>query len=119
MIGRASVCLNMIVKNESKVIARCLKAARPLVDHWVIVDTGSTDGTQDLVRALLKDVPGELHERPWQDFAHNRAEALELARGKADYLLVVDADDSLAPAPGFKMPRLELDCYALRVEDAG
>ena len=89
------ICLSMIVKNESPVIHRCLASVRPWIDHWVIVDTGSSDGTQDQVRAALAGVPGSLHERPWQDFAHNRNEALDLARAQADYVLFIDADEQL------------------------
>ena len=101
----------MIVKNESRVIRRCLDSVRPFIDTWVICDTGSTDGTQDIVREHLKDIPGELHERPWRDFGHNRTEALELARGKADYTLVIDADEVLIAAPDFQMPALTADEY--------
>ena len=116
MIGRASVCLNMIVKNEAKVIARCLKAVRPLIDHWVIVDTGSTDGTQDVIRESMLGVPGELHERPWRNFGANRSEALELARGKADFTLIVDADEVLDVAADFAPPVLTHDAYQLKTE---
>ncbi len=96
----------MIVKDEAPVIRRCLDSVRPLIDHWVIVDTGSTDGTQDIIREHLKDLPGELHERPWRDFAHNRSEALALARPHADYSLIIDADDVLEIPKGYKLPRL-------------
>jgi Glycosyl transferase family 2. len=75
-----TVCLNMIVKNEIHVIRRCLSAVKEFIDYWVIVDTGSTDGTQEAIREFMKDSPGELHERPWCNFAHNRNEALDLAR---------------------------------------
>jgi glycosyltransferase involved in cell wall biosynthesis len=117
--GNPSVCLNMIVKNEAKVIARCLESVKPFIDSWVIVDTGSTDGTQAIIRSLMADLPGELHERPWKDFGHNRSEAIELARGKGDYLFVMDADDLVVAPPRFAFPKLTHDSYQLRVEDAG
>lgn len=111
----------MIVKNEAHVIARCLASVRPLLSSWVVVDTGSTDGTQALVREALRDVPGELHERPWVNFAHNRSEALDLARarGDADYLLVLDADEELVAEPGFRWPALGLDVYLLQTRYGG
>jgi glycosyltransferase involved in cell wall biosynthesis len=108
---RPTVCLNMIVKNETDVIERCLASVKPLIDFWVIVDTGSTDGTQKKIQEFMKDIPGELHERPWIDFAHNRNEALNLAQAKADYLLFIDADDVFARDPNFKMPHLNKDFY--------
>ena len=114
-----TICLNMIVKNEASVILRCLDSVLPIIDHWVIVDTGSTDGTQDIIRAHLRDLPGELHERPWQDFAHNRSEALELARGKSDYTFIIDADDTLEIAPGTTMPELTGDSYTVEINDTG
>ena len=77
-----TICLNMIVKDEKDVICRCLASVKPVIDYWVIVDTGSSDGTQEIIRAFMKEIPGELHERPWINFGHNRNEALELAKGK-------------------------------------
>lgn len=97
------VCLNMIVKNERAVIGRCLDSVLPLIDTWVIVDTGSTDGTQAFIREKLQGVPGELFERPWVNFGKNRSEALELARDRADFLLLLDADEIIEHAA------LELD----------
>ena len=55
---RKRICLNMIVKNESAVIERCLASLRDHIDAWVIVDTGSTDDTMDKIRASLKGIPG-------------------------------------------------------------
>jgi len=117
--NRTTITLCMIVKNEAPVIRRCLDSVRPLIDHWVIVDTGSTDGTQDIIRKHLHDLPGTLHERPWRDFAHNRSEALVLARDKADYTLIIDADDTLQIAPGAAMPELTADSYTLELDDSG
>ncbi|WP_395027842.1 glycosyltransferase family 2 protein [Comamonas odontotermitis] len=103
----------MIVKNETPVIERCLASVRPWIDYWVIVDTGSIDGTQALVHKAMEGVPGELHERPWKDFGHNRNEALQLARPQADYLLFIDADEQLTVPAGFTWPRLTADGYYL------
>jgi glycosyltransferase involved in cell wall biosynthesis len=108
-----TICLNMIVKNEATVIRRCLTSVRPIIDQWVIVDTGSTDGTQALVREELGDLPGAVLERPWVNFAHNRNEALDAARGRCDYIFLIDADETLAIADGFTMPGLSADSYDL------
>jgi glycosyltransferase involved in cell wall biosynthesis len=109
----------MIVKDEASVIRRCLDGVRPLLDHWVIVDTGSVDGTQQIIRDSLAGLPGELHERPWRDFGHNRTEALRLADACADYLFVIDADEVIELDPGFRLPPLIADAYQVRTELAG
>jgi glycosyltransferase involved in cell wall biosynthesis len=110
-----TICLNMIVRNEAPVIERCLNSVLKFIDHWVIVDTGSTDGTQDLIRQCMRNVPGELIERPWIDFAHNRTEALEFARGKSDYVFVIDADEVLVADHDFTLPELTHDAYYLKI----
>lgn len=117
--GKKTVCLNMIVKNETKILARCLDSVKPIIDFWVIVDTGSTDGTQKLIKEVMNGIPGELHERPWINFAHNRNEALDLAKGKADYVLIIDADDMLEFTPDFKLPKLEKDGYYFQIHYNG
>jgi Glycosyl transferase family 2 len=114
---KPSICLCMIVKNEAPVIRRCLDSVRPLIDHWVIVDTGSTDGTQDIIRAHMAGLEGTLYERPWVDFAHNRTESLNLARLQANYSLVIDADDFLEPLGESALPKLTHDCYTLDIID--
>jgi glycosyltransferase involved in cell wall biosynthesis len=110
---RQKICLAMLVRNEAPVIARCLASVRPLIDHWVVVDTGSTDGTPDIVRNTLNDVPGELHQRPWVDFGHNRTEALRLAQEHGDYTLMIDADEALELPPGFRRPHLNAASYVI------
>jgi tetratricopeptide (TPR) repeat protein len=102
----------MIVRNEAEVIERCLVSVRDLVDTWVISDTGSSDGTQDLIRAALKGIPGELHEEPWVNFGSNRTLNIGHARGKADYLLLIDAD--MVVRQEGTLPALTADSYMLR-----
>ncbi|WP_249116025.1 glycosyltransferase [Azoarcus sp. L1K30] len=109
----------MIVRNESAVIDRCLASVKDHIDYWVIVDTGSTDDTPAKIQATLKGIPGELHHRKWVDFGHNRTEAIELARGKADYILIMDADNIFhAPREGWHWPALTVDAYDLLIRSA-
>ncbi|WP_018260231.1 glycosyltransferase [Methylobacterium sp. WSM2598] len=115
MTADRGICLCMIVKDEAPVIRRCLDSVRPLIDHWVVVDTGSTDGTQEIVRDALAGLPGALVERPWRDFAHNRSEALDLARPRGAYSLIIDADDTLEIPDGFVLPPLDADSYTLDI----
>ncbi|MGW6263179.1 tetratricopeptide repeat-containing glycosyltransferase [Streptomyces sp. NPDC055085] len=112
---KPKVCLNMIVKDEAHVIKRCLESVRPLIDTWVILDTGSTDGTQDIIREVYSDIPGMLYERPWRGFGESRTEAIELARDSALYLLFIDADDEMEVDHKFRMPKLTLDVYMVTV----
>ncbi|MFD0374881.1 glycosyltransferase, partial [Streptomyces sp. NPDC127112] len=107
----------MIVKDEAPTIRKCLDSVRPLIDTWVIVDTGSTDGTQDVIRDCFGDIPGTLYERPWRGFDGSRTEAIELARDSAEYLLFIDADDAMEVEAGFRMPELTLDAYRIALHD--
>ncbi|WP_293055025.1 sulfotransferase [Mycobacterium sp.] len=109
----------MIVKDEAEVIGECLASVKPLIDYWVIVDTGSSDDTRDVIEKTLAEIPGELHQRPWVNFAHNRNEALELAKNKGDYVLLIDADEVLQYSKDFVLPPLEKDLYYIIVRQVG
>lgn len=110
-----TICLCMIVKDEAAVIGRCLASVLPIIDTWLVVDTGSTDHTPQVVTNLLGHLPGSLIHRPWVDFATNRSEALWIARNEADYALVIDADDMLLIEPNLVLPLLTLDGYDLQI----
>ena len=115
-----TIVLNMIVKNESKIIERCLKSVYDTIDSWCIIDTGSTDGTQDIIKKFLKDKPGELIERPWVNFGHNRDEALSLARKWGDWTMLTDADMVMVNK-GFKKSELDpkVDAYDIIQDNHG
>jgi hypothetical protein len=89
------MCLNMIVKNEAHIILETLNNIKKYIDYWVISDTGSTDGTQDLIIKFFKDanIDGKLVNHKWRDFGYNRTKALEACYDKSDYIWVIDADD--------------------------
>ncbi len=103
----------MIVKDEAKALPRLFDSCRELIDYWVICDTGSTDGTQDLIRRELDGIPGKLRERTWVNFGHNRSELMRLASGCADYLLLLDADMTVT-FDRARLASLSADSYLLR-----
>lgn len=112
-----TLCLNMIVKDEAHIIRDTLTHLLTIfpITYWVIDDTGSTDGTQDLIRGFFgeRGIPGELHESPWRNFGYNRSQAFAHAHGKSDYVIVWDADDSVVGTLHLPSP-LTADSYPIQ-----
>lgn len=112
-----TICLNMIVKNESHIIEKTLSHLLDIIkfDYWVICDTGSTDNTKELITSFFNkhNIPGEIVEHKWVSFDVCRTYALNKAYGKSDYLFIFDADDSITGE--FKLPnKLIHDQYMLK-----
>lgn len=91
-MGEPTISLCMIAKNESRVLARCLESVRGVVDEIIVVDTGSTDATPQVAAAYGARV---VYETWRNDFAQARNRSLERAHG--DWILILDADEELAP----------------------
>jgi glycosyltransferase involved in cell wall biosynthesis len=111
-----TVCLSAMIKNEAPVIRRMLASVLPYIDSWCICDTGSTDGTQEIIREMLGHLPGELLSHPWANFGHNRSMAVSAARKWADYSLIVDADlvFQVDGGPEWFRNQLTADGYEIR-----
>ena len=64
------LALNFICKNESHVIEKMLNSAKTITDLIVAVDTGSTDGTQDIIRKFGEEnnIPTYVYDRPFDNF---------------------------------------------------
>lgn len=94
-----TICLNMIVKNESHIIEETLQKLCNKIkfDYWVISDTGSTDNTIEIIKNFFGrlNIRGEMYNDEWKGFDYNRSNALEYAFNKTDYLLIFDADDEI------------------------
>lgn len=87
-----SISICMIVRDEERLLPEFLKGIEGCFDQLVVVDTGSQDGTVDIMRVA----GAEVHAMPWQDdFALARNESLRHARG--DFVLVLDADEFATP----------------------
>lgn len=87
-----------IFKNEAGNIRRTLESVRPYVDRWSILDTGSTDGTQEIIREVMSGVPGVLVEEPFVDFATSRNRVLQIEATQecpASFSLMLSGDEVL------------------------
>jgi glycosyltransferase involved in cell wall biosynthesis len=114
----------MMMRDEAPVLPQTLPAMVELVDAWTIVDTGSSDQGMSTAVNYLENTPGSMYSRPWRSFGENRTELLELARGSAEWLLVLDADMRPEYHPGFRDwlagdPVPEVDCWWPRMIEAG
>jgi glycosyltransferase involved in cell wall biosynthesis len=89
-----TICLNMIVKNESRIITRLFDSVIPIIDCYCICDTGSTDNTVNIITEYFenKGIPGKVVLEPFKNFCHNRNYALQSCQGMSDYILLLDAD---------------------------
>lgn len=113
---KPTVGLAMMASNEEKVIERALLSVRDRIDWWTVVDTGSTDCTEEIVRETLSGVPGQLIQSPWVDFGHNRTVALNANKGHCDYSLMLDADDEMAFDDNWAIPSTDPASYYVGVE---
>jgi glycosyltransferase involved in cell wall biosynthesis len=100
--------LILMVRNESRILERCLNSVESFVDAFCIHDTGSTDDTRDIARKFLEDGKrkGCVTESVWKDFGTNRSASFHAAQNylkmgdwdlKETYGLLLDADMMFHP----------------------
>jgi glycosyltransferase involved in cell wall biosynthesis len=122
------IILCMIVKNESKIIERCVRSALPIIDAISICDTGSTDNTIEILENILKDgidgekISGKVYQHTWKNFGHNRSLSYHAALDTANnlgydlndtYALLLDADMKLVIESKFEKNDLNANSYLM------
>lgn len=86
-----TISLCMIVKNEEKILKRCLDSVADLVEELIIVDTGSTDATMK----IAAEYPGvKLYEFKWID-DFSAARNFAFSKATQEYIYSADADEVL------------------------
>ena len=106
--NKVKICLWTHVQNEASVIEKMLETAVDYIDYWVLVDNGSTDGTQDIIKNFFEKhgVEGKLYQSKigWKGHGINRQhswEFLENTDHGCDYILRIDADEGIAVDENF------------------
>jgi hypothetical protein len=107
-----NLSLVVIALNEERSIERCL-ASVPFAGERLVVDSGSTDGTM----AVAGSMSARVLSNPFESYSRQKAWAASKAEG--EWILSLDADESLDPELGSAIIRLldddpPLDAYRLR-----
>ena len=85
-----SISTCMIVKNEERLLNRCLDCVKQFSDEIIIVDTGSIDRTKEIAASYTE----KLYDFPWiNDFS--AARNFSFSKASCDYIYVADADEMI------------------------
>jgi tetratricopeptide (TPR) repeat protein len=118
------IILNLMIKNESKIIERCIGRALEHVDAVSILDTGSTDNTVEICNTFLtaSGKPFKVSVEPFKNFGYNRTISFKKAQelctelewdASKTYAMTVDADMIIKPAPEFKNFEMTVPGYTV------
>jgi tetratricopeptide (TPR) repeat protein len=104
-----------MVKNEEKVIGRCLESVKDIADLFIISDTGCIDNTVEIIKSFCKINKKEyqIYRNEWINFGHNRNELLKITRNQSGYSLLLDADMTI-DLQNFNKEKLSADAYYIR-----
>jgi len=111
-----TICLNMIVKNESKIILRLLNSVLSIIDTYCICDTGCSDNTIGIIIDFFDkhNIKGKIIYKDFINFGINRDYSLQQAKNLAGYILFLDADMILEIGNNFNKQNLNKDIYYIK-----
>jgi hypothetical protein len=117
------ICLNMILKNESKNIPRLFDNLKNFINYFIICDTGSTDNTLEVIKneANKLNIDGEIYSEPFKDFGYNRTYSYNLTKesnANFKYVLFLDADMTLINHDKINIANLDYDIYHLQQKNS-
>ena len=137
-MSKIEICLNMIVKNESSIIIRLLESVLPIIDNYIICDTGSTDNTPQIITNFFDkhNISGKIIYEPFKNFGYNRTVSINYAKeyifnnnnnkkqldkpynteqidNIITYVLLLDADMIFKIEPEFNKQLLHDDAYLI------
>ncbi len=108
--GRVLIGLTAIMKDEEDSIEQCFGSVLDIVDQWVVVDTGSSDGSVDKLKEFFAknnippmpdldpDAKGyQIWQLPWKGYTKTRQAAMELLMQTCNcpYILKMDLDEEM------------------------
>jgi glycosyltransferase involved in cell wall biosynthesis len=116
-----SICLSMIVKNESRIIRRMLESVMPYIDAYCICDTGSDDNTVDVIQETfaLTHVAGKVvTKHRFLNFEETRNAALNEAKNLfTTHILLMDADMLFEVSESLKGNKAKFDAYLMELAE--
>jgi 5S rRNA maturation endonuclease (ribonuclease M5) len=111
--------LVMIVKNSGQVLQTVLENIKPHIDYWTILDTGSVDGTQDLIVKTMEGKEGKLFQENFTNFRDTRNRSLDLSSKICKYQIILD--DTYMVNNGEKLrdflTKNNKNCYHINIID--
>jgi len=128
--GSRKIIVTIMIKNEERIIKRCITNAMNIADAICISDTGSTDNTIDILKEFLPtlNIPATYVQHEWKDFGTNRTKAFQAAQEycrsldwnpELTYSLLLDADMNFVMTPSFIKDELKANGYRIKQKGPG
>jgi hypothetical protein len=118
------IIVTIMIKNEERIIKRCIDRALAIADAICISDTGSTDKTLEILEAYLPtlNIPAKVAHHTWKNFGHNRTLSFQASQQYCSelgwnpeftYGLLLDGDMNFVMTENFNKSNLTANGYRI------